>query len=564
METQQNLSPTQALELAQQRLAEGQWAEAEAICRKILDVKTDDHASYHVLGLIAYQTGQLTRAIDCIVKAIEIDGSQALYLRNVGEMYRQSGQLEAAISFGRRAVALNASDAQSLYNLGVALADAGETQEAKKIYQRATEIDPSHGLAFNNWGSAVEGEGDKQTAKKLYQAAVDINPRHAEAQNNLGAILSEQGELDDARAAFGAAIAARPDFADPHFNISTLKTYTPGDPHADMLENLAKHRLDLPDPARAKLCFALGKVREDLGYHRRAFEAYAEGNRLVRSTFHFDEARSERTLSGIKEIFTKDFLQSRSGFGHPDPTPVFIVGMPRSGTTLLEQILSSHPSVYGAGELSVLNDVIVQACVLTPDGFPQALKSFDRDECKEMGGAYINQLRSLSNMATRITDKMPANFFHIGMIRLMMPNAKIIHSRRTALDTCWSNFTRHFNATMEFAYDLEELGRYYNRYEDIMDHWTRVLPDDTILHVDYESVVEDLEGVARRMIAFIDLDWDDACLSFHTNPRHVQTASIAQVRQPIYKSSLSRWKLFEEQLQPLQKVLSQRHDGSEQ
>ena len=560
METQQSLTPGQALERAQQHIAEGQLAEAEAICRKILEVKPDDHASYHLLGLIAYQTGQVQRAIDCIVKAIEIDGSQSLYLRNVGEMYRQAGQLAQAISFGRRAVALNASDAQSLYNLGVALGDAGEIQEAKKTYQRATEIDPRHGLAFNNWGSAVEGEGDKEAAKKLYQTAVDINPRHAEAQNNLGAILSEQGDLDGASAAFSAAIEANPSFVDPHFNISTLKTYRSGDPHADMLEALAKRRLNLPEQSRSRLCFAVGKAREDLGYYQRAFDAYAEGNRLARAMIEFDEERLDQTLESIKSLLTKDFIASRPKVGHPDRTPIFIVGMPRSGSTLLEQVLSSHPSVYGGGELHFLNNVIVQACSLKPKGFPQALAMFNADEYMEMGGAYVNQLRGFSSMATRITDKMPANFFHIGMIHLMMPNAKIIHSRREPMDTCWSNFTRHFNSTMEFAYDLEELGRYHNRYQDLMDHWTDVLPENKILHVDYESVVDDLEGQARRMIEFVDLDWDEACLAFHRNPRLVQTASIAQVRQPIYKSSLARWRAFEEQLKPLQKVLSQRHD----
>jgi len=563
MEAQQNLTPGQALELAQQRWQEGDVAQAEVICRKILDAKPDDHAAYHLLGLMAYQLGKRQGAIDFILKAIAIDGSQALYLRNIGEMYRQVGDLQKAVSFGRRAVALNASDSQSLYNLGVALNDAGQTEEAKKIYQRATEIDPNHGLAFNNWGSAVEAEGDKETAKALYSKAVAINARHPEAQNNLGAILSEQGDLEGARAAFSAAIDANPSFVDPHFNISTLKTYRSGDPHAEMLESLAKQRFDLPEQSRSRLCFALGKSREDLGYYQRAFDAYAEGNRLARATIDFDEERLDRTLQSIESQFTKEFMASRSADGHPDPTPVFIVGMPRSGTTLLEQILSSHPSVYGAGELHFLNDVIVQACSLKPNGFPQALSEFDAEEYMEMGGAYINQLRGFSSMATRITDKMPANFFHIGMIQLMMPNAKIIHSRRDPMDTCWSNFTRHFNSTMEFAYDLEELGRYHNRYQDLMEHWAQVLPAHKILHVDYESVVGDLEGQARRMIEFIDLDWDEACLAFHQNTRLVQTASIAQVRQPIYKSSLARWRAFEDQLEPLRKVLSQRQDNDQ-
>lgn len=550
--SQQNLTMSQALERAHAHMQDGRLAEAEALCRKILDAKPDAHEAWHVLGLLAWQTGQVERAIGLIEKALGFDGSRPLYLRNLGEMCRQAGRLPDAITFGRRAVALDASDTQALYNLGVALGDAGKTDEAIGIYRRATELDPKHGLAFNNLGSALEAKGDKQAAKDCYQHAVDINAQHPEAQNNLGAIQSEQGELDAARASFNAAIYARPDFIDPHFNLSTLKKYEPGDPHGDILEELAKQREKLTDDARARLCFAVGKAREDIGDHQRAFEAYQEGNRLTRSKIKYDEQRTTKTHTDIKHVFSKNFLESFKDAGDQSRAPVFIVGMPRSGSTLIEQVLSSHPDVFGAGELPDLNEVIMAAC---PQSFPQGLGNLDGQTFSQIGKDYVRRLQSCDASAKRITDKMPSNFYYVGMIRLMLPNAKIIHSCRGAMDICWSNYTRHFKSTMEFAYDLEELGRYHNRYKDMMDHWSSVLPEHVILDVDYENMVEDLESQARRLIDFVGLDWNDACLDFHKNPRHVQTASIAQVRQPIYKSSLNRWQHYEEQLAPLKRVL---------
>jgi len=550
------LTPQQALAEAEAELVAGRLTEAAALCQSLLQAAPDSHEALHLLGLAAYQAGQAEEAMELVGRAIALDGSQAAYLRNLGEMLRRAGRLEEAVAAGRRATALDSTDAGAWYNLGVAMAACGESGEAIACYRRITVADPEHNLAFNNLGALLEAAGEQDAAEEAYAEAIAIDPRHAEAQNNLGAILSAKGELERARACFAAAIDARPSFVDPHFNLSTLKRYVSGDPHLPILEALFYQRHKMPPADRARLGFAVGKARADLGAHERAFKAYAEGNRLKRLSFHYDEAQSERSVEAIIRAFSPEFLAARRGPAPPDAdTAVFIVGMPRSGTTLIEQILASHPQVHGAGELSDLDEIVRTLHQSVGRPFPEALADLGPDDLRALGEAYLKPLKAHAPGARRITDKMPANFFYLGLIHLMAPGARIIHSRRNPMDTCLSNFTRLFNHTMEFAHDLSELGRYYRRYRRLMDHWSTVLPERTVLEVDYEAVVEDLEGQARRMIDYLGLPWDDACLAFHRNPRPVQTASIAQVRRPIYRSSLERWRAYEKDLGPLVSAL---------
>ena len=550
------VTPAGALRLAERLQRSGRLAEAEALCRQVLQGDPNNHAALHRLGLLAHRVGKLELALTLLERAVALDAATALYHGNLGEMQRQAGRLEAAIASGRRATALDGRNSEAFYNLGVALADAGCREEALVCYRRAVALNPDYGLAFNNLGATLEVLEDKEGAASAYARAIEIDARHAEAQNNLGAILSERGELEAAKRHFEAAIRARPHFIDPHFNLSTLKRYRSGEPHIVALEALARERHQLPEAARARLCFAVAKAREDLGEYARAFEAYAEGNRLTRTSIVYDERQGEETSAAIIRFFTRETFTARGGRGADSPLPVFILGMPRSGSSLIEQILASHPEVHGAGELHDLNDAIAAACNARSGGrYPQALADCRPEDFGALGAHYLEHLQGRAPAAARITDKMPANFHHIGMIRLMLPGARIIHARRDPLDTCLSNFTRHFSRTMEFAYDLEELGRYHRRYQRLMAHWRNVLPADVMLEIDYEAIVKDLEGESRRMIDFLGLSWDSACLTFHENLRPVKTASVAQVRQPIYRSSLGRWKKFEAELEPLRRAL---------
>jgi tetratricopeptide (TPR) repeat protein len=537
--------------LAERYKRNGQLAEAEAVLRHLVDSTPDHHPAWHMLGLIAFEVGKLPLSIEFIAHAVRLDGAVPLYHRNLGELCRRLGRLDEAVAAGQRATGLAPNDLEAHYNLGLALTDKGEWDAAIRAYRRALELNPNHGLSWNNLGAALEKQGDLAGAGAAYARAVALNPAHHEAQNNLGAIYSLQGRLEDACRCFEESIKANPDFIEPHFNLSSLKTYRAGDPHLLHLERNLATAGDMPMPARIRYWFALGKAREDVGRHDAAFAAYAEGNRLQHELLPCDEARADDLLQRLTAVFDRDFFAAHRNVRGCPKAPIFIVGMPRSGTTLLEQILASHPAVHGAGELPDLNQVIMNAPARTGRRFPDFVPDLQPDDFRRMGEAYAGRVWRLAPGAQHITDKMPANFFYIGMIRLMLPSAKIIHAMRDPMDSCFSNYARLFNDTMEFAYDLGTLGRYYVRYIKLMQHWHAVLPAGSMLDLRYEDLVADPAGQARRMLDYVGLPWDDNCLAFHRNQRHVKTASVAQVRKPIYKTSVARWQRFERHLLPL-------------
>ena len=532
---------------------------AESIYRQILATDANYPPAHHALGLLALNGGNLELAVQWVSQAVRLDSSNALYHRNLGEMCRRLGRLEQAILSGIAAIKLAPNDLDAHYNLGLAYTDARDYGKAIQRYRQALKINPLHGLSWNNLGSALEQQDDKTGAEKAYAKAVAINPQHAEAQNNLGAIYSEQGKLDEARGCFEAAIAAKPDFVEAHYNLSSLKTYKSDDPHLAMLEEVMQHQATLTTHARIRYCFALGKALDDTGHYDRAFAAYEEGNRLQHGLLPMDEVLADRLLAQIVATFDAAFFSARSSWsgasaGHR--TPVFIVGMPRSGTTLLEQILCSHASVHGAGELVDLSQTI-NAATRTADGhlFTEAVVNLSEADVRGIGEAYLQRVWKLSPKSRFITDKMPANFFYLGLIHLALPGAKIIHAMRDPMDSCFSCYSRLFNDTMDFAYDQGTLGRYYVRYMKLIDHWHRVLPEGTILNLPYEQMVADTETQARRVLEFVGLPWDENCLKFHENKRLVKTASVAQVRKPIYRTSLARWKHFANHLRPLLEIV---------
>lgn len=552
---------------AQQFEVAGKKAEAEALYRRIIEKEPNHAEAWHGLGLLAYSANNLEAAYVNIAQAVKSDPGVALYHRNLGEIARRTGKVEQAILSAKAACALSPNDLDAHYNLALAYTDSGQYTKAIFYYRKAIKINPEHGLSWNNLGSALEKQGNKKSALKAYEKATAINPRHAEAQNNQGAIYSEEGRLDEARESFNAAIAARPGFVEAHYNLSSLKTYTAEDPHLTQLESVYAQREGLSPHARIRYDFALGKALDDIGEYDRAFSAYEEGNRIQHSLLPHDEQKADEMVDAIISIFTPEFFASKLDV-RPTPiegkTPIFIVGMPRSGTTLLEQILSSHASVFGAGELTTLNDVILDV-TKTPSGkfFTDAVEKITKSNLQKIAKDYLRQVWTLSPKSSYITDKMPANFFYLGLIYLALPNAKIIHAMRDPMDSCFSCYSRLFNDTMEFAYDQETLGRYYRRYMKLMTHWHRVLPKDTILDLPYEEMVADTEKQSKRVLEFVGLPWDPSCLEFYKNERLVKTASVAQVRRPIYKTSVARWKYFARHLKPLYELVKEFRDSSD-
>jgi tetratricopeptide (TPR) repeat protein len=534
----------------------GRLREAEALCRRLLAADPGQAPAYQCLSLIAHGAGKLEQAAGLMAQAVAAAPGVAAYRRNLGEMYRRLGRLDEAVAEGREATRLAPADAVAHYNLGVALDAAGDLGAARAAFARAVEIDPRHNLAWNNLGSVLNRLGDEAQALAAYLRAADLDPRHAEAQNNAAALYIDRGELDEARARLRLAIDARPEFLEAHQNLSTLTRYTADDPHYRYLEEQLVRRDGLGPEPRTRLLFAVAKAREDVGHFDLALIAYREANRLKRATLRYDEARAERLCAALAAAFPQEDAGPPPPGAPADPTPVFIVGMPRSGTTLIEQVLSSHPQVHGAGELKDFHAALKAHPRVGPmDQAADWVPRLTGADYRDIGTAYLERLRGHHAGAARITDKMPGNFHYLGFIRRALPGTRVIHAMRDPMDSCWSNYTRLFNDTMEFAYDLGELGRYYNRYIALMRHWNRVLPPECLLHMPYEALVADLERQARRLVAHIGLDWDDACLRFHENRRPVRTASVAQVRNPIYTSSVGRWAAYGDRLEPLRAIV---------
>jgi Sulfotransferase family len=321
---------------------------------------------------------------------------------------------------------------------------------------------------------------------------------------------------------------------------------------------LAQGQDSLPEEGRRQLLFALAKAFADLGEHERAFGWLLEGNALKRRQIGYDEAKVLGQFARIRAVFDRDLMDRSRGRGDPSSVPIFILGMPRSGTTLVEQVLASHSEVYGAGELLDFEREVARLSEAdgAPPTFPELAPSLSGEQLRQLGTRYVQRVRPAAPAAVHITDKMPMNFLFVGLIHLALPNARIIHTRRDPVDTCLSCFATLFTGEHRVAYELGELGRYYRAYDRLMRHWRDMLPDGVILEVKYEDLVTGFEPQARRIVDHCGLEFEDTCLDFHKTRRPVRTASAAQVRQPIYQSSVGRWHSYKHLLRPLLDALA--------
>jgi tetratricopeptide (TPR) repeat protein len=468
--------------------------------------------------------------------------------------HHQAGRIHEAVALYKRVLLQKPDYAAAHINLGVALVQQGRIDEAIEHYQRALALDPRAADVLINLGTALATQGKIDDATAHYERALVIDPDNAMAHNGLGNILKILGRFDDARAHFERAIAIHPDYAEAHISRAEIKSFHPGDPDLAALEKLAGR--DGSSANKAPIIhFALAKAFEDCGDYGRAFEQLRKGNDLKRRQIHYDEPATIKLFRRISAVFNSRLFDRFRGEGDPSSVPVFVVGMPRSGSTLVEQILASHPQIHGAGELTDLETATSTVLGAGAVPFPDFVPTLDGARLRRIGQRYLAQLQALGNGRLRIVDKMPGNFLKIGLIRLVFPNARIIHTMRDPIDTCTSCYSQSFTAGQEFSYDLAELGRYYRLYGDLMAHWRSVVPSGAILDVQYEDVVDDLEGQARRLIEYCGLPWDDRCLSFHKTERPVKTASLVQVRKPLFRGSVERWRRYEAGLGPLLKEL---------
>ncbi len=467
-------------------------------------------------------------------------------------LHRQ-GRLDEAEQYYRAALIAFPNEPEVLYGLGLVCSQTERMDEAVYRFEQVLAAKPEHAGALMGLGEALEASGRQEVACAVIERLIAADPRHAAAHCTLGRILKQLGRFDESREAFARAVALDPDNPTFHYMLAESARFTADDPRLVALEALTRDEQRFSGRQRAELHFALFKAYDELERCDDAFAHLAEGNRIYRAQVPYEEDGVNAFFRGLKETYTAEAMAPFAGAGHPSDVPIFVVGMPRSGTTLVEQILASHPDVYGAGELQYVRDLI-HGDFAGPD-YPAGLTELGAEGLRRFGGYYTVRLAALAPGAKRIVDKLPANFRHLGLLHLAMPRARLIHVVRDARDTCFSCYTQLFASGLNYAYDLGELGRYYRATEALMAHWQSVLPPGALLRIRYEDLIGDFETEARRLIAFCGLDWNEACRRFYETRRAVRTKSEFQVRRPLYTSSIGRWQRYEHWLGPLLKAL---------
>ena len=576
------------IRLGRLRIGEGRADEALALLRRAAKANPRIATAHQVLGALHFEFRRFDQALVCFERAIALSpfdaetlisrgdclselgrGEEALASYDAaialqpgqadaqnsrGNALRRLGRMEEALAGYRQAMALQPNVAGHVHNCASVLYALDRLEEAVAGYDAAIALDPGFAPAHFGRGAALLALEDSEGALQSYTRAASIRPAHAEAWAHVAQTLGVLGRSAEAAAAAERALVADGCSADAWSIRARLKRFGPDDPDLGRMEAALAKVDDRRPEDRLNLEFALGKAWMEAGDAGRGFAHLERGNSLQRSLLEFDLDEHLAVLTAVARSFDAGTIRRLAGAGHPSDRPVFIIGMPRSGTTLIEQILASHPLVHGAGELPLVGQ-LAGRLPRAGEGLAEALTP---DQLERMGAEYAGRLQALAPGAARVIDKLPGNFLFAGLIRLMLPKARIIHCARDPLDTCLSCYETKFAKGNPFTYDLHELGLHYRGYERLMQHWRTVLPADRFIEVRYEEVVADLEGQARRLLAFCGLDWDEACLQFHKTGREVWTASAGQVRRPLYASSVRRAQAHTAYLGPLIKALGAR------
>lgn len=611
------LRAEQLLQQAWARHQAGFFQDAEAAYLTILNKYPNYVDAIHLLGVLAKQLGQFEIAIQRFQQTIKLKPDFAVAQNNLGDTLQAIGRTEEAIKHLQLAIKFHPGFAEAYYNLGNCLQNTN-TEEAIRYFEQAIKLKPELEVAHNNLGNCYLLLKSIEEALFHYSQAIKSNPNYAEAYLNLGnclhslerekeAILQYQqviklnpenidahyslgecykriGVHEEAIRCFDKAIELNPHYIDAHINLgicykelSLMERCIKQLEHTISLEPnsiLAYYHLSLVKPKQeyipifenflaslvdekeeADCHYALGKIYDSKKSYSKAFVHIKKCNVINRNFVPYDAEEHSSRIERLMNVFSTDYFENMQWQGSDSEQPVFILGMPRSGTTLIEQIVSNHPEVYGAGELRAIAhiaDAIARQYVSDTE-FPECMTLLKQELIEQYAEQYLDELYTYSQQATRITDKMPGNFLHIGLIKTLFPRARIIHCMRNPLDTCVSIFMSNFKGH-GYSRDLKELGLHYLDYHRLMEYWNTLFPSE-IFNVQYEELIENQETMSRRLIEYIGLDWDKQCLSFHENKRAVKTASSLQVRQPIYTKSVNRWKRYEEHLGPLIEIL---------
>jgi len=537
-------------------------------------------------AILLYNNGKIQEAINAIKILNESYPNVPILFNLLGACYQSLGELDGALQMFQTATNLKSDYAEAYFNQGVVLKDLSKFDESIEAYKKATSLNPNYPNAHNNLGNiykelgnredAIESyewaiayrtdfeiahqnlgvlysEFDQELSIQHYQKAIAIKPDYSEAHYNLGSTLRHLGRKSESIASYEKAIEFDPDYIDAHKNLSAMKKYKKNDPQISQMKLLLLKK-NLEESGRVSLNFALSKVSEDLDNQNDFFKFLHEGNKLRKEELNYSFDDDHEMISKVQEIFMPPLTKiKKSSYKSSVIKPIFIVGMPRSGTSLVEQIISSHNLVYGAGELEF---IAINSYKELKKHYASANDIFSKKSFLKIREKYLESLSDLSVSENIITDKMPLNFRFIGFILSAFPDAKIVHLNRDARATCWSIYKYYFKSDGNgYSYNLEDLVSYYSLYVELMKFWHKLYPNQ-IYDISYEKLTTNQEEETRNLLDYCELDWDENCINFHTNKRAVKTTSALQVREKMYQGSSEAWKKYEAHIQPLIKGLS--------
>jgi len=480
-------------------------SKAEVLSKKLIKENPRVAILYNILGLVLADQNKIDEAMSSYTKGIKVNPEFAMIYNNIGTLYRLKGDHINSEIYFKKSVSLNNKIAEPHNNLG-------------NLYSILNRNDES---------------------MKSFKNAINTNPNFFWAHYNLGILNTSLGNFIDAQKNFQECLKYNPNFFPAHRSLSRVTTYKNNNEHLNVMKKIFSDA-KIDENNKTDLGFALGKASEDIKDFGSAFNYYKKANDIKRNKIRFSLYDEQNNFDNIKKIFTKELFNKFENLGFKNSSPIFIVGMPRSGTTLIEQILSSHKEVFGLGEL----DLIPELFLKYNNSDPNALN------LEKLGMEYINEVKIISNNSSKFTDKLPVNFKWIGFIKLILPNSKIVHCYRNPRDNCLSIFKNYFvKSQLNFAYNMKEIIEYYKLYKDLMNYWNLVLPK-FVLNINYEEIVNNFEAEIMSLLKNCNLSWDKNSLEFYKNKRAIKTASDTQARKKIYKSSINSWRNFKKELEP--------------
>ncbi len=557
----------------------GQMEDAVKSYEQAIALKPDYAEAHNNLGTTLQEMGRLNEAVNCYEKALGIQPDYVEVHNNLGNTLNLLGQNDEALNSYKQVLSIIPDSAGAHNNIGIIYQEMGQVEEAIKYYKKVIAINPEHDEANNNLGTCHYGLGQFDTALKNYRRAIAINPNYDEAHFNLGIALKELGQSDEALNSFKHTLIINPDFADAynnigiilqelgqtdeafisyvhalaidpgntefHLNLALMKNYIKGDTQLIQMQSLLSAN-NISQSERIQLCFALAKAYADLGEKDELFKVLNEGNQLRKEELNYSIEKDLDNHSLLRKMFISN-IENSSSYDPLTISPIFIVGMPRSGASLVEQIISSHHKVYGAGELSTLGNLIAPIM----NDYVTHNNSLSLKNFLSIRQRYSNNLSNLNASESIITDKMTENFRYVGFILKAFPEAKIINLKRDSRAVCWSIYKNYFpEQGLGFEYNMQDLARYCNSYNELMIFWHELFPNK-IYDICYEDLTTNQEEEVKKLLEYCELDWDDNCLNFHKNKRAVKTTSSLQVGEKFYQGSSNAWKKYETQIQPL-------------